>query len=136
MVPRDFLRLAQQLSGGGAASVRTAISRAYYAAHHTGVEVLEGMGFAIPRNPQGHNEVLTLLNRSRDPDIQRTGNELRELYGKRIRADYRFNKLDVENPKTAAALVAQADKLMLILEACRSDPRRQAVKASIEPAST
>lgn len=89
MNPRDFLQVAVKLSKGGtAAEYRTAISRAYYAAYHVGVEFLRGMDCHISEGPSGHGEVSRDFNNCGDSELSIAGSQLTVLHGKRIIADY------------------------------------------------
>jgi hypothetical protein len=125
MDPQEFLQLASELvRGSRAAELRTAISRAYYAVYNVSVEILAGMGFRIDRGPGGHGDVQKYLGNSRDPEVEKIGSQLVDLHGRRIRADYRLDNKDIENQKTARALVEQAGRMIRTLDECRSEPRR------------
>lgn len=55
---RDFLDLAVRLSEGRSeAELRTAVSRAYYAAFHVAKELLEDAGIALPNTAEAHRNV-------------------------------------------------------------------------------
>ena len=113
MDPHDFYQLASQLATSPhAAELRTAISRAYYATYHVGVTLLEAMGFRLSSGPAGHGEVRNRLSNSGDPEVMRVGTQLGQLHSQRIAADYRLRNTNVENPKTAQAVVQQARRMM------------------------
>jgi len=119
MDPRAFHQLASHLvRGSSAAEMRTTISRAYYATYHLGAELLREMGFHISTGPQGHGDVRHRLGNSGVPEVMRIGSQLGDLQGRRIQADYRLDNPEVENPKTARALVEQAARMMQTLERC------------------
>ena len=125
MNPRDLCQLATRLvDGGSPAELRAAISRAYYAVYLVAAEHLEAMNFRISKGPAGHGEVQHHLNNSGDMDLQHVSSQLGELHGKRIRADYQLDRQDVENPKTARALVAQASQMIETLDRCCVGERR------------
>ena len=133
MEPRDFYRLAPQLvNSPHAAELRTAISRAYYATYNVGVALLEGMGCRLSKGPAGHGEVRNRLSNSGDPEVARVGNQLGQLQSQRIAADYRLDQRGVENPKTAQALVQQADKMIQILDGCLAEPKRSQIRRAIQ----
>ena len=51
----DLLRLAEKLCLGTTESEwRCAVSRAYYAAFHRGRDLLQALGFEVPRGEQAH----------------------------------------------------------------------------------
>jgi hypothetical protein len=125
MNPRDFCQLAERLvDGGSPAELRTAISCAYYTAYLVAVEILEGMAFRINKGPGGHGDVQHHLNNSGDVDLEHVSSQLGDLQSKRIRADYQLDRPDVENPKTAHAIVIQASQMIETLDRCCSGERR------------
>ncbi len=133
MDPREFHRLASQLVGGTSpAEFRTAISRAYYATYNVAVEILEDMGFRISKGPAGHGEVQNRLSNSGDAEVMRVGSQLTDLHSRRIQADYRLDRTDVENIKTARALVEQARRMIQTLDECRSGSQRAQIIAAIQ----
>ncbi len=133
MNPREFQQFASKLANGNSpAEFRTAISRAYYAAYNVGVEVLEEMGFRISEGPAGHGEVRHHLNNSHDIEMMRVASQLGELHSKRIHADYRLHRKDVENKKTAQTLVERANKMIQTLDRCCSGPKRVQIVEAIQ----
>jgi hypothetical protein len=132
MDPREFHRLASQLVGGTSpAEFRTAISRAYYAAYNVAVEILEDMGFRVSKGPAGHGEVQHRLSNSGNTDVIRVGSQLVDLHSRRIQADYRLDRTDVENLKTVRSLVEQARRMIQTLDGCRAEPQRTQIIAAI-----
>ena len=131
MDPREFQVLSSELVAGNRASeLRTAISRAYYAVHNVGVEILTEFGFRISKSPSGHGEVWNHLSNSGDSEVVIVGSKLSDLHSRRIHADYRMDKKDVEVQMTAKALVETASKMIQVLDGCRSRSRRdQMIKA-------
>jgi len=133
MDPREFQTLASELVLRNRASdIRTAISRAYYAAYNVGVEILTELGFKISEGPSGHGEVRNRLNNSGDNEAAKVSSQLNTLHTKRLHADYRLNMKDIENQKTAEALVQLAGKMIKSLDACRSAPKRNQIIKAIQ----
>jgi uncharacterized protein (UPF0332 family) len=124
--PTDFHTLAQTLlKKQGAAECRTAISRAYYAAHHVAVRLLtKRIGASIGQGTNAHGNAMNCLSNSGDTEVMRLGNQLGDLYSKRIRADYYLDRTDVENLGTAAGYVEQARRMIEALELCSRDGER------------
>lgn len=117
MDPREFQTLASILVNGTTpAEIRTAISRAYYATHNVGAEILSRGGFRISEGPSGHGDVWNRLSNSGDIEVMKVGSQLSNLYTMRIHADYRLDKKDAENQKTAQGLVQQAKRMIKILD--------------------
>ena len=71
------------------------------------------------------------LSNSGDSELEEMGSQLCDLHGQRIQADYRMNKHGVENPTTARALVATANKMIHAIDGCRSGPRRDQIIEAI-----
>jgi uncharacterized protein (UPF0332 family) len=133
MNPREFLKLASQLLvGGNPARIRSAISRAYYAAHHVGFDMLTQMGLRISTGPSRHQDVRMALNNSNDTEVIKAGSKLGDLQSKRNQADYRLNNVDVEDEKTAQALVEQAKGIIQTLDGCCGGPKSIDIKKAIQ----
>ena len=132
MQPRQFQYLAERLAEHGAypAEFRSAISRAYYAAFHFGLNLLRAMGFAIVQNQHAHTEVYRHLNNSGDGELLRAASKMNDLRTKRNHADYELDRSDVEQKKNARMLVQQAARLIETIERrCNSESRSQIISA-------
>ncbi|MEK6632149.1 MAG: hypothetical protein AABY94_02435 [Nitrospirota bacterium] len=129
MEPKKFLELAQALAfeSPQPAKLRTATSRAYYAAYNVGVEVLEKMGIQINRGPGGHGQVQRFLGNSKNEELQQISSDLGTLHSSRIAADYRLSDQRSENPNNVKAFVQHAKKIIETLERCSAGPNRHAI---------
>ena len=113
--PKDFLRLAEQLaSKSDEASLRTAISRAYYALLLNGREILEDrFRYMVPRGPEEHKFVPRKLKRvgvhERIADFVTLAEEIEKFRLIRCEADY-----DIDKP-----FRSQAEVKMLVERAKR-----------------
>lgn len=114
-----------------AADLRTAVSRAYYAAFHVASDVLEGLGFRLDKGAAAHGKASQYLLNSGDTALARVGSQLSDLHGKRIDADYRLGNTIIETRNTAVALVAQAHSMIQALDQGIDERRREAVKDAI-----
>jgi len=133
MDPREFQTLASILVNGKTpAEIRTAISRAYYATHNVGSEILLRGGFRISEGPSGHGDVWNRLSNSGDTEVMKVGSQLSDLYAMRIHADYRLSRTDVENQKTAQGLVEQAKRMIKILDENFSGSKRPQIIKTIQ----
>lgn len=133
MNPREFLKLASELVADATpVKIRTGINRAYYAAHSVGVEVLTGMGCTIDKGPGGHGDVRMRLNNSGDMEVTKAASWLGDLQTKRNKADYRLDNKDVENQKTAQALVEQARWIIVTLDGCHGGSRGAQIKKQVQ----
>jgi uncharacterized protein (UPF0332 family) len=130
MNARDFLTVADRLlQGTTEAEWRSALSRAYYAAFHVGLELLTACGFVVPARDRAHAFVWIRLANSGHAAVNHAGNGLRSLRGDRNWADY-----DLARP-LAPAVVAQrvqaAKAIVRALEAAGQDPLKSQITAAI-----
>jgi uncharacterized protein (UPF0332 family) len=133
MDPRDFHKLATELVAGVTpAKIRTAINRAYYAAHHVGAELLKGMGFKIEKGSQCHAGVYHRLNNCGDKEIIKAGSQLGDLQSERNKADYRLDNKDIEDQKTAQMAVEQSRRIIQTLDGCRGEVKIAQIKKEIQ----
>jgi uncharacterized protein (UPF0332 family) len=118
MDAKQFQLLASRLIEQGAypAEYRSAISRSYYAVYHVGLELLNSMGFGIESNSTAHEQVYRHLNNSGDKDLVGVAAKLGDLRTKRIHADYRLDRLDVESKENAKLLVQSAERIIKTLK--------------------
>jgi len=131
MNSRDFLSLAQRLvSEAAEVSWRSAVSRAYYAAFHVARELLEDMGFAVPRADRAHAYLWRHLSNCGDPNVQAAGHQLNDLRGDRNEADYDLG-LSLAR-KVANGQVRAAQKIIDIFQAAGTEPTRSAILDSMK----
>lgn len=86
---RDFLDLARSLADpriADEARYRSAISRAYYAAHHAACRFLRREGVTLPKTAEAHEIAIRELERRN----RNAGGHLSRLRQKRTWADYRI----------------------------------------------
>src|SRR4051794_9281928 len=104
MLPRDLLDHAQELAEDGRpAWCRSAVSRAYYAAHHTAVTFLFQVGVWTPQDGTAHVAAFNALVSVGEDDtaVSGAGGDLMTLHGKRRIADYRLQNLSLERQEEA-----------------------------------
>ena len=125
----QFQFLASRLAEKGAypAEFRTAISRSYYAVFHLGLDLLGSMGFSIPQNAEAHKEVYRHLNNSGDTDLIKVAAKIDDLRTKRIHADYRLNRSDVESKENAKMFVYSAERIIETMRKCAQGNNRRAL---------
>src|SRR5258708_7482964 len=85
MQPTDFLDHAQELAQDGRpAWCRSAVSRAYYAAHHAAVDCLYRVEVRTPADGAAHVAAYNALVSIEDDDaVSGAGGDLMTLHGKR-----------------------------------------------------
>lgn len=99
-VASDLLASSGQRSQSGAAHVRSAISRSYYAAFHSGRKVITEAGMPSFRGGGGHQMVIDVFIDCENQEMKSWGHELNNLKGARNDADYTLEKKDVEDRKS------------------------------------
>ena len=115
----EFFELSQRLaSGTTAAEMRTATSRAYYAAFHKASELMRSIGILLPLGPECHTKVLHLLSHSEDADVVTAGSRLTALRSARNAADYELNNPDAEQKKPVYRHLRRAKEIMDSIDAC------------------
>lgn len=133
MEPKKFLELAQALAfeAPQPAKLRTATSRAYYAAYNVSVETLGSMGAQINKGPGGHGQVQRFLGNSKNEELQQISSDLGTLHSSRIAADYRLADQRAENANNVKLFVHHAKKIIDTLERCCTGPNRHAIIKAI-----
>ena len=127
MDPRDFLTAARVLAAtDGPAFRRTAISRAYYAVYHVAFDLLRVLGFAIPREHRGHEDVRAHLAQSRIDRVVQVGAQLDALQALRVKADYRLRDPQPEDSAVAAIWLVRAERMIAVLDAVAADDAARA----------
>jgi uncharacterized protein (UPF0332 family) len=119
----DFLPLAARLTVGSAeAEWRTAVGRAYYAVFHVARQLLEDLGFRVPRADRCHAYLWMRLNNCGNSQVQRSASDLQTMRNHRNHADY-----DLHLPlrqAIAAADLQMARALIQVLAAAEQEPTR------------
>ena len=132
MDPRAFHALASKLAAStGAAEMRSASSRAYYAAFLMVDAFLRDLGFSPAKNESRHRTVEYLLSYSAEAVLLQASTNLRVLRQHRNDADYDMSKSDPESPASARASVARATGIIRAVDGFGPGPRRTSVQASI-----
>lgn len=94
MDPVEFLNLADILSKkDDPASLRTSISRSYYAAQHRGIQFLKEHGLVITSN---HGDVWNTIGSSKESDLKAVCSILGTLHNARRKADYFLDNKNIE----------------------------------------
>jgi hypothetical protein len=125
---RTFLDHAEELAADGRpAWCRSAVSRAYYAAHHQAIDFLFEVGVRTPGGGTAHVAAINALlsiDAGTDRPAREAGGDLMTLHGKRNRADYDWRDLSMEGQEEAQALVQSAREIVDGLEDCLADEDR------------
>ena len=133
MRPHDFWHLADRLIANekNPEGLRTAVSRAYYAAFLSAEDFLRAMGISLLGGPGAHTELLTILGNSGDVALTKARDALTELRRARNAADYDLKDKRVEVEADVRVWLADAFDVIAELNRCRLDaPRFAAVTAA------
>jgi uncharacterized protein (UPF0332 family) len=123
--------------GGEAADVRSAISRAYYAAFLVARSFLEELGYSVTMLGRCHEVVAHALRESGERELIRAASDLGTLGTDRRIADYELHKTSVEQNTRADEMLRFCKSVISRLDAVRTrtrtDPaRKQSIIASID----
>ena len=102
------------------------MSRAYYAAFHHARDLLQALGFEVPRGELAHAFLWKRLQSCGKPSLGLAGSDLNQLRGQRNRADYDLAG-DVSR-RTAMTAVETATAIFRIFDALTPDDREAAVE--------
>jgi uncharacterized protein (UPF0332 family) len=132
MNARDFLDLAMRLSNEDSeADLRTSVSRAYYGAFHTAVQLLAELGVSLPAGPESHQKVRFCLMESGEPLGVAAGTQLHELRTARNRADYDLVDTRYGVKMNALSEIHSAQVVLRSLDLCRREPIRSRFRAKV-----
>jgi uncharacterized protein (UPF0332 family) len=117
--PNDFRTIADWLlnnsppPNGFCAPVgfRSSVSRAYYGAFHTAIQVLERMGITIPSTSNKHDKAPDILEHTEDGPIMKAAEKLKNLREERNKADYNLSNKLVETQDFARLRLMEADSI-------------------------
>jgi uncharacterized protein (UPF0332 family) len=132
MKPNDFLNLAVRLSRGTTeAEYRSSVSRAYYAAFHTAMELMSEAGVMLPRSPESHQKLRFCLNECGEGPGMVAGRRLAELRKERNIADYDLADPTYAHVEEVPAQLEAARRIVQLLDTCRQEPARSRFRAAV-----
>lgn len=131
--PKKFLEVAEDLvkeNPSKPARLRTATSRAYYAAYNFCRQILAEMGFRIHKSSGGHGQVVNFFASSKDEDLMSVSGHLGTLQTNRNTADY---DLDVDRAEKLLNVQLHVRQARLIIETvegcCKGCKRSEIIEA-------
>lgn len=129
MEGKDFFELAQKLSQmRSEPALRSAISRAYYAAYHCCLQLLRELGFHFSKDSSAHEKVAVYLNNAAITEIEFAGKELNYLRRRRNHADYDLILKDFQNHIVCQLDLARAQTIIELIEKYSHEPFRTQFK--------
>ncbi len=105
-------------------ALRSAISRAYYAAYHCCIQLLRELGFQFSKDASAHDKVFAYLNNSAISEIQAAADNLTHLRRHRNSADYDLTSKEFQNHIDCQLDLARAQSIILQIEKYSQEPLR------------
>lgn len=126
------MELATRLAASNRpADLRSATSRAYYAAFNVAVMLLDEI-VPLSKGPAAHGQVQKLLANSRHAALVQIGRDIGNLHSRRIDADYDLRDTRCENQKSVQASVARARLLIEMIDQTFASTEANATKKVIQ----
>jgi hypothetical protein len=133
MEGKEFLIAAQKLAQMRfEAAIRSAYSRAYYAAFNAGTRLLRDLGFIVPKDAAAHDHLYHRLNNAGMAEIMNIAGRLKDLRQKRIHADYDMESRSFQSHTECELDIARAKLIITQLESCYQPPLRNQLKDGIQ----
>ncbi|MDZ7292051.1 MAG: HEPN domain-containing protein [candidate division KSB1 bacterium] len=132
MNAKDYFDLAQKLAQMRTeAAIRSAISRGYYAAFHFGKNLVEALGFNLPKDAAAHDELYRLLNNSGIKSAEEAADWLRRLRQRRTLADYDFTRSDLHSHFDCQKDLLRVASIIAFCESYSVEPLRATLKKGL-----
>ena len=134
MDPNEFFNLALDLAQGSTspAKKRTAVSRAYYASHHIGANVIQALGGRVGRGSSAHGNVFNSLCGCGVTEVEKLGEKIRSLHAWRRKADYDLSNTLVEKDSNVEQALRDATEIKNKLkQLCLNSSDKNQIKAGI-----
>lgn len=125
MTGREFLKASEYLlKRKEEATLRSALSRGYYALFHESRLFLEALQIRCSQGPQAHGEIRNRLSNCGDAQMQEVYRLLAQLHKHRLLADYNLDDTSFLETNTCALLIKSAAIGIGFLDAARQSPTR------------
>ena len=121
---REFLQVTESLCKSiekRPAFMRTAISRAYYAAHHYARQTLRSLDCPVMANSRGHSDKWQALGKVGDRRAKEAAGMLSDLYEQRRQADCELDKSALERPTNGDHAFDVARDFVARLKRCENN---------------
>jgi len=133
MDAKDYLDLASKLvQMRTEAALRSGISRGYYAAFHFGKDLVESLGFSLPKDATAHEKLYILLYNAGIESAKDAAVWLRRLRQRRTQADYDFKRNDLNSYHDCQKDLLQAAGVLTFCESYSAEPLRSALKNGLQ----
>ena len=132
MEGKSFFTIAQKLAQmRNEPALRSAISRAYYAAYNCCIQFLEVCGFQFEKDSPAHEKVYQYLHNAGFADIEAAARALNILRKRRNRADYNMTSTEFQDHITCQGDLASAQTVILLIEKYSHEPLRTKLRNGV-----
>jgi uncharacterized protein (UPF0332 family) len=132
MDAKDYFDLARKLAQMRTeAALRSAISRGYYAAFHFAKNLVEELGFKLPKDAAAHDKLFYLLHNAGIESAQDVAKLLAELRKRRNLADYDFVQKKMQTYQNCQYDLVRVMGIIDFCENYSSEPLRSSLKKGI-----
>ena len=129
---REFYDVAAQLGSKKLpAELRSATSRAYYAAFHSARALFVGIGISLPVGPECHTKLRFLMANAGDSDLLAASRSLSSLRTDRNVADYQLDEKDAENSQTVTLNLRRARQVLDCVNQCFAGGAKVGIHAAV-----
>lgn len=129
---KEFFTLAQKLAQMRTESaLRSAVSRAYYAAYHCCIHLLRELGFQFSKDASAHDKICAYLNNAGISEIQAAADTLFHLRRRRNSADYDLSSTEFRSHIDCQIHLVRAQAVILQIEKYSKEPLRTQLKNSL-----
>lgn len=126
---KAFLEIAQKLTQmRSEPALRSAVSRAYYAAYNCCIQLLDGLGFKFEKRAPAHDKVAQYLSNAAIDEIQRIAESLILLRKRRNQADYNMRTTEFQNHIICQLDLVSAQAIIAVIEKYSHEPLRTQLK--------
>lgn len=132
MEAKDYFDLARKLAQMRTeAALRSAISRGYYAAFHSAKNLVEGLGFHLPKDATAHDKLFYLLNNAGVESAEDVAKLLSDLRRRRNLADYDFEQNNMQTYQDCQYDLVQVAAVMTFCQSYSSEPLRSTLRKGL-----
>lgn len=132
MEGKAFLTTAQKLvKTRNEPDLRSAISRAYYAAYNCCIQSLRDIGFQFGKDFPAHEKVYQYLHNTGLADIEATARALNLLRKRRNRADYDMASTEFQDHFACQGDIARAQIIIGQIEKYSQEPLRTQLRNGV-----
>ena len=129
MEGKAFLEIAQKLAQmRSEPALRSAVSRAYYAAYNCCIQLLNELGFKFEKGAPAHEKVAQYLSNASIDEIKTAAESLILLRKRRNQADYNMRKTEFQNHIICQLDLVNAQAIIALIEKYSREPFRTQLK--------